>query len=612
VRTERFKGALLSTLVIASLMVPAIPLLSVSPSFAALEGLTPRAPIYIYGNDNFIPANGVVGGSGMENDPYIIENWDISAGGAHGIWIISTTAYFIIRNCRVEDGGSNYGGIYLYGVMNGRIENNTCENNLRGIYLYRSDNIKMRNNILSNNQYNFGVEGSDHSHFVHDIDTSNLVNGKPIHYLVDNHNEVISPSLNVGYLALVGCENVWVEDFALENNWQGILIAFTDNSRVENCVFTNNRNGIGFTHSFYNIFENNIFTNDGVGIGFGSYSSNNIISNNTFYNGGGIHLGLSDNNIISSNICENNGDSIAVGWSNNNTISNNICSKNLYAGIYTYGYSSNNIIENNTCENNNQGIELGDSDNNTLSNNTISNNNYGIYLHGSDNNLIYHNNFINNTNQAHDDGTNYWDNGYPWGGNYWSDYTGEDNYRGENQNKPGSDLIGDTPYDTPGDNNLDRYPLMNPSPLWTGWARVFLPPIYVIMIYPPPCLYAVALETNLALYQGSKLVIKFYTWWDTFQAESVMWSGQTPAHVVLLGSIWHPKGEPTEKARLDLTTDNTENVISTIANFTLRRSDLIRLISAIKGRWDLAPPEEKRDCIKTLSVIKGLWELAPS
>jgi hypothetical protein len=39
-----------------------------------------------------------------------------------------------------------------------------------------------------------------------------------------------------------------------------------------------------------------------------------------------------------------------------------------------------------------------------------------------------------------------WDNGYPSGGNYWSDYTGTDNYSGPSQNIPGSDGIGDVNY----------------------------------------------------------------------------------------------------------------------------------------------------------------------
>lgn len=70
-------------------------------------------------------------------------------------------------------------------------------------------------------------------------------------------------------------------------------------------------------------------------------------------------------------------------------------------------------------------------------------------------NKIYHNDLIKNTLQAFDGGKypglNIWDNGYPDGGNYWSDYSGVD---------LDFDGIGDTPYVFEG--NQDRYPLMHP------------------------------------------------------------------------------------------------------------------------------------------------------
>jgi len=47
---------------------------------------------------------------------------------------------------------------------------------------------------------------------------------------------------------------------------------------------------------------------------------------------------------------------------------------------------------------------------------------------------------------------NVWDDGYPSGGNYWSDYAGVD---------ADGDGIGDTPYIID-DNNIDHYPLMGP------------------------------------------------------------------------------------------------------------------------------------------------------
>jgi len=79
---------------------------------SAESGLTPHDPILIVGNDNFTLANGVVDGRGTESDPYIIENWVISAENVHGIKIRNTTAYFVIHSCVVENG---WGGVTTMG-----------------------------------------------------------------------------------------------------------------------------------------------------------------------------------------------------------------------------------------------------------------------------------------------------------------------------------------------------------------------------------------------------------------------------------------------------------------------------------------------------------------
>jgi hypothetical protein len=53
---------------------------------------------------------------------------------------------------------------------------------------------------------------------------------------------------------------------------------------------------------------------------------------------------------------------------------------------------------------------------------------------------------MNNPNQAWTiDSNDFWDVGYPSGGNYWSSYTGIDFCSGPYQNISGSNGIGDSP-----------------------------------------------------------------------------------------------------------------------------------------------------------------------
>jgi len=91
---------------------------------------------------------------------------------------------------------------------------------------------------------------------------------------------------------------------------------------------------------------------------------------------------------------------------------------------------------------------------------------YGIWLAYSSYIKIFHNVFIDNGRQAYliYSQSISWDNGCPSGGNYWSDYNGEDRYSCQYQNEPGSDGLGDTPYIIDGtESSQDNYPLMGSS-----------------------------------------------------------------------------------------------------------------------------------------------------
>jgi parallel beta-helix repeat protein len=205
------------------------------------------------------------------------------------------------------------------------------------------------------------------------------------------------------------------------------------------------------------------------------YSSNNNISRNNFAHTGGISLDLSSNNSISDNYMVGEFPSV---WytaginlfksSHNDILGNRII--HYFWGIEPYDSSDNGIYENDMidcyC-----GVGLYGSSNNSIFGNSMTRNHEGIYLgeqdlYGiSEHNKLYHNNFTNNTNQVSSPGYvkffNTWDDGYPSGGNYWSDYNGTDLYSGVYQNETGYDWIGDSPY-TIDEHNTDRYPLMHP------------------------------------------------------------------------------------------------------------------------------------------------------
>jgi len=213
-------------------------------------------------------------------------------------------------------------------------------------------------------------------------------------------------------------------------------------------------------------------------------------SGNLFFDGG-IYLNKSQGCSIDRNRINVEGSGIIVSRGYENHLFNNrIGPEYSWYGIYLIN-SSGNIIVGNIQSTSDVGIKLvtGSCHNNisgnhiinnicanicldsTSHNNTITNNKIyspgpipaGSILVESEGNVAYHNNFYNGIEEPiivyH--ANNVWDNGYPSGGNYWSDHNPPDIYSGPYQNETGRDKIGDIPYII-GENNLDRYPLIYP------------------------------------------------------------------------------------------------------------------------------------------------------
>jgi parallel beta-helix repeat protein len=230
-----------------------------------------------------------------------------------------------------------------------------------------------------------------------------------------------------------------------------------------------------YSSSDNNILSNNINLVEEIGITLISSMGNTILSNNITSKETSIYLYSSDDNIVASNYVSND---ISLDLSSNNTIlSNEISTKNRVGvslnsssvniilgnninqreiGIYLYSSGGNSIVGNGVS-NNRHGIDLYFSIGNLITNNDVySNIETGISLNSSSHNVLYHNNFIDNRNNAFDNNNNTWDDGDK--GNYWSDY--EERYPDAQKIWPKG--IWSEPYEIPGGENKDRYPLIKP------------------------------------------------------------------------------------------------------------------------------------------------------
>src|SRR4030067_896461 len=326
-------------------------------------------------------------------------------------------------------------------------------NNTYGIYLESSSKNTLSGNMMTGNTYNFNLDGSIDSDFDNQIDKSNLVDGRPIYYIIKVSDMIYDSSSKAGTFYCISCLNVTLRNLNLNKNGKGIYFWNTSQSRIQNVSASNDGYGIFLYYSSNNKLSGNNASNNGYSGIYLVSSSNNTLtgnnaSNNDGYSGGsGIFLDSSNNNTLTGNNASNNGNDISYyGYgitlrsSSNNKLSgnmmtgtpvhfnldgytdsdfdNHIDKSNLVDGkpIYyiikasdsTYDSSSNagtfyciscvNVtIKNLNLNKNGKGIYLWNTYQSKIQNVNASNNTIGIYLSSSSNNTISGNNASSNS-----------------------------------------------------------------------------------------------------------------------------------------------------------------------------------------------------------------------
>ncbi len=212
-------------------------------------------------------------------------------------------------------------GLFTY---SNTIDNNTIQDGTYGISFSTSAGNTLTNNHLSNNRYNLCFDWELTTDFANNIDTSNLVDGKPVIYWVNEHDKVV-PS-NAGFVGLVDCSNIKVKGLKISNNSPAILLDQTLNSQVIENQLINNSYGI--------VLRGNPFSAYVRPCDYNQISYNSIMHNTH----DGIWLYGSQHNKISyNNIVGNQENGIVAFYCNYELISENNLVNNGLAGVKAWG-----------------------------------------------------------------------------------------------------------------------------------------------------------------------------------------------------------------------------------------------------------------------------------
>jgi parallel beta-helix repeat protein len=263
-------------------------------------------------------------------------------------------------------------------------------------------------------------------------------------------------------------------------NWESIKVNSTGRIDLNYCNITYGNYAIDIDQSQNNSIQNSEIIINYQGFRVSLSSNTTIINNNVSDNSyTGIFIRECTDSKIENNIVYSNSwNGVHIYASSDISVINNTVDDNIWRGVYLFDSTFNNISENHIYSNSGGILVHVTSTNNNITKNNISgNSNFGINLTTSNNNRIHHNIFWYNSLQAYDASlSNFWDNGYPSGGNYWSDFDealegAYDNLSGPVQDESGADGIVDSEYLNIGGGVgiMDNYPLMNP-----GVARTYV------------------------------------------------------------------------------------------------------------------------------------------
>lgn len=267
-KKDRRLAALVATAIVACFVIGVLETTIASDKNGgrAHTSYVTHAPIVITSNSEFTGANGVLRGSGTAVDPFIIEGWDITAGGAYNeaITVANTTAYFVVQSCHLHGSGTT--AVDLAGAHNADVRFNLIDSGNIGISVSLGVNIAVSGNTVTSMD-SVGIQVLTSQQMNVSDNQATLVDQDCI-LVVDSHDLIVS------------------NNTASISNNTGMMIDNGTNVQVFGNVVSSNGNiGLELNNSQYVTVQGNNFTlNSGYGMwvsssAYGLIYHNNFVSN---------------------------------------------------------------------------------------------------------------------------------------------------------------------------------------------------------------------------------------------------------------------------------------------------------------------------------------------
>jgi parallel beta-helix repeat protein len=236
-------------------------------------------------------------GSGIEGDPYLVENLNITSD-ADCVSIVNTTKHFEIRNCFFTSASTPYScGVHLHNVTNGAVRNCIIRGKNTGIICHIFNNSIISENtifnctdgILADSISNVSISGNTVYNNKNGMLFFLAINSDVVHNTVFNctlGGVVLSVNANISRFAhntvhsikgshsmesgiqMYGSPGWIVEENTLYDNYCSMDIVWVEDCLVRNNDISNSSKGIDAVNVNSSVFDGNTFSDCGSAVVF--------------------------------------------------------------------------------------------------------------------------------------------------------------------------------------------------------------------------------------------------------------------------------------------------------------------------------------------------------